>query len=139
MTTGSYHPVWKRARKAAWVDRPELSSTTLYGLRHAAATMMLRAGVPPAEVARRLGHSIDVLLRVYAGVLVEERDRSPPMPFLTPNRPRESEETRTPTRFVVAGVRHLGTSEAPLTRRVSGVGWRACAPIALNVWGRPPE
>lgn len=76
MTTGSYHPVWKRARKAAWVDRPELSSTTLYGLRHAAATMMLRAGVPPAEVARRLGHSIDVLLRVYAGVLVEERDRS---------------------------------------------------------------
>lgn len=76
MTTGSYHPVWKRARKAAWADRPELSSTTPYGLRHAAATMMLRAGVPPAEVARRLGHSIDILLRVYAGVLVEERDRS---------------------------------------------------------------
>lgn len=38
--------------------------------------MMLQAGVSPAEAARRLGHSIDILLRVYAGVLVEERDRS---------------------------------------------------------------
>lgn len=76
MTTGSYNPVWKRARKAAWADRAELAKTTLYELRHSSATMMLRAGVPPAEVARRLGHSIDILLRVYAGVLVEERDRS---------------------------------------------------------------
>lgn len=76
MTTGSYNPVWKRARKSAWADRSELATTTLYELRHAAATMMLQAGVPPAEVARRLGHSIDMLLRVYAGVLVEERDRS---------------------------------------------------------------
>jgi integrase len=76
MTSTSYQPVWKRAREAAWADRPELARTKLYDLRHAAATMMLRAGVPPAEVARRLGHSIDVLHRVYAGVLVEERDRS---------------------------------------------------------------
>ena len=76
MTTASYQPIWKRARAAAWEDRPELLTTTVYDLRHAAATMMLSAGVPPAEVARRLGHSIDVLLRVYAGVLVEERDRS---------------------------------------------------------------
>ena len=76
MTSTSYQPVWKRAREAAWADRPELARTTLYDLRHAAATMMLRAGVPPAEVARRLGHSIDVLHRVYAGVLVEERDCS---------------------------------------------------------------
>jgi integrase len=76
MTPTSYNPVWRRARAAAWGDRPELASTTVYDLRHAAATMMLQAGVPPAEVARRLGHSIDILLRVYAGVLVEERDRS---------------------------------------------------------------
>jgi hypothetical protein len=38
--------------------------------------MMLRAGVPPAEVARRLGHSVDVLMRVYAGVFDDERQRS---------------------------------------------------------------
>ncbi len=76
MTAGSYNPVWRKARSAAWADQPELTKTTLYDLRHAAATMMLRASVPSAEVARRLGHSIDVLLRVYAGVMVEERDRS---------------------------------------------------------------
>jgi hypothetical protein len=38
--------------------------------------MMLRAGVPPAEVARRLGHSVDILMRVYAGVFADDRDRS---------------------------------------------------------------
>ena len=30
----------------------------------------------PSEVARRLGHSVDVLMRVYAGVFQDERDRS---------------------------------------------------------------
>jgi hypothetical protein len=38
--------------------------------------MMLRAGVPPAEVARRLGHSVDVVMRVYTGVFADERERS---------------------------------------------------------------
>lgn len=76
MTSRSYNPIWRRARETVWTARPELDTTTVYDLRHAAATMMLRAGVPPAEVARRLGHSIDVLLRVYAGVLVEEHERS---------------------------------------------------------------
>jgi integrase len=50
--------------------------TTVYDLRHSAATTMLRAGVPPAEVARRLGHSVDILMRVYAGVFDDERPRS---------------------------------------------------------------
>ncbi len=38
--------------------------------------MMIRAGVPLAEIARRLGHSVDVLLRVYAGVFDDDRERS---------------------------------------------------------------
>jgi hypothetical protein len=38
--------------------------------------MMLRAGVPAAEVARRLGHSVDILMRVYAAVFDDERQRS---------------------------------------------------------------
>jgi hypothetical protein len=38
--------------------------------------MMLRAGVMPAEVARRLGHSVDVLNRVYAGVINGETEQS---------------------------------------------------------------
>ncbi len=44
--------------------------------RHSAATLMLRSGVLPAEVARRLGHSVDVLMRTYAGILTDELDRS---------------------------------------------------------------
>ncbi|WP_063820897.1 tyrosine-type recombinase/integrase [Parafrankia elaeagni] len=37
-----------------------------YDLRHAAVSLWLNAGVPATEVARRAGHSVDVLLRVYA-------------------------------------------------------------------------
>lgn len=76
VTPTNYGPVWVRARNKLWVQGHPLTSATAYDLRHAAATMMLRAGVPPAEVSRRLGHSVDVLLRVYAGVFNDERDRS---------------------------------------------------------------
>lgn len=37
-----------------------------YDLRHAAVSLWLNAGVPATEVADRAGHSVDVLLRVYA-------------------------------------------------------------------------
>jgi len=40
-----------------------------YDLRHACATLWLSAGVPIREVANRLGHSPEVLLSTYAGVL----------------------------------------------------------------------
>lgn len=75
-TSTNYGPVWLRARAQLWPKGHLLASATVYDLRHAAATMMLRAAVPPAEVARRLGHSVDVLMRVYAGVFDDERDRS---------------------------------------------------------------
>lgn len=75
-TATNYGPVWLRARAQVWPPGHPLASATVYDLRHAAATMMLRAGVPPAEVARRLGHSVDVLMRVYAGVFDDERERS---------------------------------------------------------------
>lgn len=76
MTTTNYGPVWVRARSQLWPAGHPLTATTVYDLRHSAATMMLRAAVPAAEVARRLGHSVDVLLRVYAGVFEDERERS---------------------------------------------------------------
>lgn len=76
VTPTNYGPVWGRARSKLWPAGHALAAVTVYDLRHAAATMMLRAGVPPAEVARRLGHSVDVLMRVYAGVFDDERDRS---------------------------------------------------------------
>lgn len=76
MTSTNYGPLWQRARAQLWPEGHPLASATVYDLRHAAATMMLRAAVPPAEVARRLGHSVDVLMRVYAGVFDDERERS---------------------------------------------------------------
>lgn len=75
-TSTNYTPAWGRARRQLWPDGHPLAGTVVYDLRHSAATTMLRAHVPPAEVARRLGHSVDVLLRIYAGVFEDERDRS---------------------------------------------------------------
>jgi integrase len=49
-------------------------SWTPYSLRQAMATTLLDSGVAPGEVARRLGHSIEVLLRHYAGVLSGSED-----------------------------------------------------------------
>jgi integrase len=40
-----------------------------YDLRHSGITLALNAGIPAPEVARRAGHSVPVLLRVYAGCL----------------------------------------------------------------------
>jgi integrase len=52
---------------------PEQVESTLarrpYDLRHAAASLWLNAGGPPTEIARRLGHSVAVLLKVYANCL----------------------------------------------------------------------
>lgn len=40
-----------------------------YDLRHAAVSLWLNAGVPAPTVARRAGHSVEVLLRVYAACI----------------------------------------------------------------------
>lgn len=37
-----------------------------HDLRHAGVSLWLNSGVDPAEVAKRAGHSIAVLLKVYA-------------------------------------------------------------------------
>jgi integrase len=76
MSSTSYSQAWKRARFNQWPADTAFAKVTLYDLRHSAATLMLRSGVVPAEVARRLGHSVDVLMRTYAGVLDDELDRS---------------------------------------------------------------
>lgn len=75
VTAENYGKVWAKARSQLWPTGP-LAKTPPYDLRHTAATTMLRAGVSLPEVSRRLGHSVDVLLRVYAGVFHDERDRS---------------------------------------------------------------
>ena len=44
----------------------------VYDCRHAAATTWLRAGMPLAETARRLGHSVETLVTTYVGALDDE-------------------------------------------------------------------
>ncbi|MGA8458220.1 MAG: tyrosine-type recombinase/integrase [Streptosporangiaceae bacterium] len=63
--------VWAEARTLAFT--PEQVASPLagrpYDLRHAAVSLWLNAGVPATEVADRTGHSVQVLLRVYAKCL----------------------------------------------------------------------
>jgi integrase len=60
--------VWAEARTRALT--PEQVASPLvgrpYDLRHAAVSLWLNAGVSPQDVAQRAGHSVEVLLRVYA-------------------------------------------------------------------------
>ena len=65
---GHYRSYRARAREAV-LDEFQVASPLArrpYDLRHAAALLWLNAGVPVTEVARRLGHSVAVLLKVYA-------------------------------------------------------------------------
>ncbi len=76
VTPENYGKVWNRTKHKVWPPGHIAADAVPYDLRHIAATVMLRAGVPLAEAARRLGHSIDVLLRVYAGVFDDDEARS---------------------------------------------------------------
>jgi integrase len=78
--TVSASAVWRIWHAARLIGlSPEQQTTPLagrpYDLRHACATLLLNAGVPPKEVARRLGHSVEVLWKVYAGCLDGDEER----------------------------------------------------------------
>jgi hypothetical protein len=68
----TYAKVWRRARERAFT--PEVVASPLaarpYDLRHAAVSTWLNGGVPPTQVAEWAGHSVAVLLQVYAKCLV---------------------------------------------------------------------
>lgn len=66
----------QRYRRVAFGEDSALSRTTPYNLRHANASLLLNAGVPLTEVARRLGHSPDICLKIYAGVMRETEGQS---------------------------------------------------------------
>jgi integrase len=67
----TYIRAWKAARGLAFV--PEVTESALgatpYSLRHACVSTWLNAGVPPTQVAEWAGHSVEVLLKVYAKCL----------------------------------------------------------------------
>jgi integrase len=66
-----YGEVWQRARPKALTPAQQASPLARrpYDLRHAAVSLWLNAGVPATEVARRAGHGIAVLLKVYANCI----------------------------------------------------------------------
>jgi len=68
VSMGTVYRAWHRARETALTERQ--TNTMLarrpYDLRHACLSTWLSAGVPPARVAEWAGHSVEVLLRVYA-------------------------------------------------------------------------
>jgi integrase len=66
-----YGEVWQRARPNALTPAQQASPLARrpYDLRHAAVSLWLNAGVPATEVARRAGHGIAVLLKVYANCI----------------------------------------------------------------------
>jgi integrase len=57
--------------------RAECSASPLagrpYDLRHAAVSLWLNRRIPAPEVAQQAGHSVDVLLKVYAKCIEGDR------------------------------------------------------------------
>lgn len=71
-----YGPVWSAARSKALAQlhgASERLAQRPYDLRHGGVSLWLNNGVPPAEVAERAGHSVHVLLRVYAKCIDGQR------------------------------------------------------------------
>jgi integrase len=71
ISMGTAYRVWNQARRAALT--PEQFASPLarrpYDLRHACLSTWLNAGVPATQVAAWAGHSVMVLLKVYAQCL----------------------------------------------------------------------
>lgn len=67
----TYMRAWRSARRHAFT--PEVVATPLgetpYTLRHACVSTWLNGGIPAPQVAEWAGHSVEVLLKVYAKCL----------------------------------------------------------------------
>jgi integrase len=76
ISPAEYGKIWREARAATLTGKQAASplAKRVYDLRHGNASLLLNAGVTPTEVARRLGHSVAVLLQVYAGCLDGEEE-----------------------------------------------------------------
>ncbi|MFI7445305.1 tyrosine-type recombinase/integrase [Nonomuraea indica] len=68
----TYRRVWAKARHDALTPAEAASplARRVYDLRHACVSTWLNAGVPPTQVAEWAGHSVEVLLRIYAKCIV---------------------------------------------------------------------
>ncbi|QXJ22513.1 tyrosine-type recombinase/integrase [Actinomadura graeca] len=64
----TYRRAWDAARRVALSEAEYASplARRVYDLRHACVSTWLNGGVPPTDIAEWAGHSVEVLLRVYA-------------------------------------------------------------------------
>ncbi|WP_427888614.1 tyrosine-type recombinase/integrase [Kribbella sp. GL6] len=71
VSSNTYARVWNKAREKALSNAQVASPLARrpYDLRHAAVSLWLNAGVPATQVAEWAGHSVNVLLKVYAKCL----------------------------------------------------------------------
>jgi integrase len=72
----TYTRLWDRARAAALTEEQYASPLARrpYDLRHAAVSTWINGGVAPTQVAEWAGHSVDVLLRIYAKCIDGQED-----------------------------------------------------------------
>jgi integrase len=72
LPTITYRRAWARARQMALSPSEQASPLARrpYDLRHACLSTWLNGGVYPTQVAEWAGHSVDVLLRIYAKCIV---------------------------------------------------------------------
>ena len=71
VSKSTYLRAWRQAREAALTPAQQRSPLAHrpYDLRHAAVSLWLNAGVPATQVAQWAGHSVHVLLKVYASCI----------------------------------------------------------------------
>jgi integrase len=76
LAESTYCRVWRKARAASLspADVASPMARRPYDLRHAAVSTWLNAGVPPTQVAEWAGHSVAVLLQIYAKCLAGQED-----------------------------------------------------------------
>jgi integrase len=72
LPTITYRRAWAKARQVALTPAEQASPLARrpYDLRHACLSTWLNGGVYPTQVAEWAGHSVDVLLRIYAKCIV---------------------------------------------------------------------
>ena len=76
LAESTYCRTWRRAREDA-LTADEVASPLAcrpYDLRHAAVSTWLNAGVPSTQVAEWAGHSVAVLLQIYAKCIAGQED-----------------------------------------------------------------
>jgi integrase len=75
MVTNDLSNGWRPVRAQVGANWPKSRLSTPYTLRHTHASIALNAGVPVPELAARLGHSPQELLRTYAAVITLHEQR----------------------------------------------------------------